>query len=319
MSKLFKLKEWLTLDEAANHISNVLGEPVTVADLYRLALDGHLKLSVDFVNGTYVRQGKWVRDDAIQFVRIEAGQFFEGVPHKAYNMPLNHEIWVSDDKWIALEDPVVSIDGIWDLTMVGGEKLDIQYYYQQLTSGVEVTLETLEGSFVQQGDVVCQLQEDFDNNEFQSGSMAQLKNINSYFQQNKVGEDREKEIIAEYKANRESFLEKRKERPNECNYFPSGGLGPHNGVLVIRTNEITRFIQSLEETPAPKKDLTSKERNSLLVLIGALCKQLDINPITRGVASSLVRMTEIAETPLTDDTIRKILHQIDEAVSLRSK
>ena len=36
MSKLLKLKEWLTLDEAANHISNVLGEPVTLADIYRL-------------------------------------------------------------------------------------------------------------------------------------------------------------------------------------------------------------------------------------------------------------------------------------------
>ena len=33
MSKLFKLKEWLTLEEAANHISNVLGEPVTLADI----------------------------------------------------------------------------------------------------------------------------------------------------------------------------------------------------------------------------------------------------------------------------------------------
>ncbi len=34
MSKLFKFKEWLTLDEATNHISTVLGEPVTSADLY---------------------------------------------------------------------------------------------------------------------------------------------------------------------------------------------------------------------------------------------------------------------------------------------
>ena len=38
MSKLLKLKEWLTLDEAVNHFSNVLGEPITLADLYRLAL-----------------------------------------------------------------------------------------------------------------------------------------------------------------------------------------------------------------------------------------------------------------------------------------
>ena len=44
MSKLFKLSEWLTLDDAAKHLSTALGEPVKVADVYRLALDGHLTL-----------------------------------------------------------------------------------------------------------------------------------------------------------------------------------------------------------------------------------------------------------------------------------
>jgi hypothetical protein len=57
MNRLFKLKEWLTLDEAAAHISNVLGEPATVPDLFRFALDGHLTLSVDFVNHTKARKG----------------------------------------------------------------------------------------------------------------------------------------------------------------------------------------------------------------------------------------------------------------------
>jgi len=319
MSKLFKLKEWLTLDEAANHISSLLGEPATVADLYRFALDGHLTLSIDFVNRVHARKGKWVTNDAVQFVKMDVGRFFNDSHSMIVDMPLNHEIRVSDDKWIALDTPVVSIGGIWDLTMAGAERLDVEHYYQQLTSGLEVTLETLDGAFVQQGDVVCQLQEDYDDNEFQLGSKAQLKSIKIYLEENSVSEDREKEIKAEYKANRETFLEKRKEGLNEMNYFPSGGLVAHDGVLLIRTNEITRFIQSLEETPVPTKELTSKERNSLLVLIGALCKELDINPATRGVATSIVRMTEIAGTALTDDTVRKILRQIDEAVSLRSK
>ena len=50
MSKLLKLQKWLTLEQAARHLSGVCGEPVSEADVLRLGLDGHLKLSVYFVN-----------------------------------------------------------------------------------------------------------------------------------------------------------------------------------------------------------------------------------------------------------------------------
>ena len=124
---------------------------------------------------------------------------------------------------------------------------------------------------------------------------------------------------AKFKADREEYLEERKEKPRESNYFPSGGLAEHDYVLVVRTNEITRFIRALEDVPTDEKALVSKERNSLLVLIGALCKELGIDPKQRGIATSLVAMTEILGAPLTDDTIRKILKQIEDAVSARNK
>jgi len=50
-----------------------------------------------------------------------------------------------------------------------------------------------------------------------------------------------------------------------------------------------------------------------------LCKEVNIDPNQRGVALSLVAMTEILGAPLTDDTIRKILSQIEGAVSARHK
>jgi hypothetical protein len=56
--KLFKLKEWLTLPDAAKHLTGVCNEEVTEADILRLALDGHLKLSVNLVNATIARYGK---------------------------------------------------------------------------------------------------------------------------------------------------------------------------------------------------------------------------------------------------------------------
>lgn len=51
VSKLFKLKDWLTVEDAARHLSGVFSEPVSEADILRLALDRRLTLSVNFVNG----------------------------------------------------------------------------------------------------------------------------------------------------------------------------------------------------------------------------------------------------------------------------
>lgn len=49
MSKLSNLHEWLTLDKSACYLSSMLDEPVLIADLYRLALDKKLTLSVHFL------------------------------------------------------------------------------------------------------------------------------------------------------------------------------------------------------------------------------------------------------------------------------
>ena len=112
MSKLFKLKEWLTLDESAAHISNVLGEPAKVADLYRFALDGHLKLSVDFVNHTQARKGKGVKTEQIEF-DLEEHHFITGEKLEIpIAFPKNHELRVSENDWINLEQSVVSIDRV---------------------------------------------------------------------------------------------------------------------------------------------------------------------------------------------------------------
>ena len=59
-SKLFKLKNWLTIKDTATYLSNIFSEPVCEADVLQLGLDGHLKLSVNFVNSTPARMGKVV-------------------------------------------------------------------------------------------------------------------------------------------------------------------------------------------------------------------------------------------------------------------
>ena len=251
---------------------------------------------------------------------LQEHNFFTGEKLEIpYSKPSNYELHVSDDDWIYLDESIVCIKGVWDLTMVGAEKLDIEHWYQQLTSGLEVTLVSLDGVFVQQKDIICQLQSSFDDNEFHKGSTAHQKNVERHIITNEISDEEATKIREEFKKDRNEYLKKKDKNSKESDYYPSGGLAEHDHVLVIRTNEITRFIQTLEDTPLSEKPLTSKERNSLLVLIGALCEDAGIDPKTRGITASLVAMTELIGFPLTDDTIRKILNQIDAAVSLRSK
>ena len=57
----------------------------------------------------------------------------------------------------------------------------------------------------------------------------------------------------------------------------------------------------------------------MLVIIAALCKEADIDYSQRGIASAIQHLTESIGSPITDDTIRSVLKQINEAVDIRSK
>jgi hypothetical protein len=319
LSKLFKLKEWVTIEEAAAHISNLLGEPATEADIYRFALDGYIKISANFINHAQARLGKFVSTDDVDFVLVETSILTGDKMDIPYQMPVNCETRVSKDLWISLEREVRSISGIWDLTMCGAESLDIEHSYQQLTTGLEITLVALDGVFVEKGEIVAQLQTSFDDNEYQKGSTAQKNDISRYLASNSITEEESKDVWDQYKIDRKEFLDQQKSKTKENRYFPSGGLDEQDYVLVVRTKELTRFIQSLDDSTVSNRPLTSKERNSLLVLIGALCSELEIDPSQRGVATSLELMTQKIGAPLTDDTIRKVLNQINEAVEARNK
>lgn len=63
MSKLVKLKTFLRLDQAANHLSKEMGESVLISDLYQLALEGQLKLSLHFISHVNCRLVEVISED----------------------------------------------------------------------------------------------------------------------------------------------------------------------------------------------------------------------------------------------------------------
>ena len=54
MSQLIKIKDFFRLNQAASYLSAELNEPIDIADIYQLALEDKIQLSVQFINPTLI-------------------------------------------------------------------------------------------------------------------------------------------------------------------------------------------------------------------------------------------------------------------------
>lgn len=341
MGKLFNLREWLTLPETARHLSNICAEEVSETDVLRLVLDGHLKLSVNFVNHAMARRGRYIPFTTADLVRaIESGEYTEelkwhfgdGELLKKSNPHLSIEeakkldvqplaLRIDDERFLTLNDDVTTLKGIWDLPLIGNERLDVEHLYQSLTGGPDITLSGLDGAFVESfdGACLCQLQDDFDDNEYQPGSLAQLEVIKNKISNKKMSKEDANVLLEKHQEDRIKFLERRKMQKTIEKYYPAGGL-PRDCVWVVRTEAIRAFEQSItDKQELVDKPLTTTERNGLLTVIAALCNYSDIKHDGRGAAPQIAKLTEEIGAAVGEDTIRSYLAKIPNALVARKK
>lgn len=106
------------------------------------------------------------------------------------------------------------------------------------------------------------------------------------------------------------------ERPGdrELNYSP---MIP-SGLREIVAEGFTTSVE-IDAPSSAEKPMTTNERNTLLTIIAALCDYSAIIPVERGTASQIAKMTEEVGAPVTDDTIRKVLAKIPDALVSRKK
>ena len=68
------------------------------------------------------------------------------------------------------------------------------------------------------------------------------------------------------------------------------------------------------EPPVEARPLRTVERDSLLIIIAALCQHAGINPQDRGASVQIEKITEQFGLAITDDTIRKWVRLIPDAI-----
>jgi hypothetical protein len=143
MSKILKLKQWVTVADAAEHLTLAAGETVSEADLLQLALDSQLLISVYIVSEAIVqpcivRRVKSKTESATARAEIEHvknGAELLGAPLVQHQIPADQlRVWYPLGKTHIvisarnIQNPV-TITGVWDLAMVGG---DFDYVKNQL-------------------------------------------------------------------------------------------------------------------------------------------------------------------------------------------
>ena len=282
MSKLFKLKEWLTISDAAKHISSAINEPVLEADILQLALDKHLKLSVHLVNGAYARKCTVVDIFEVEYDEVPT---LDGLG--TLKIPKNGRIFQhTNGEILQVQEDVISISAdVWDLPMCGGERVDVEYKFQLLTDGITVTAVSLDGVFVCTND-------------------GELRELQTHYSDN--------EFIDK------STLEK--PWNNNKNFHPAGGL-PEDSIFVVRTTAIVEFLKSIENAPEQtEKPLGNRERDTLLAIIAVLCKEakLDYSKSAKT-AGSIQRLADDMNISIGETTIEGHLKKIPNALASRMK
>ena len=284
MSKLFKLKEWVTIPDAARHLSQIVNEPVSEADILQMALDGHLKISVNFPNRAKARIGRVIPYKDVPRKELPT---LDGKGTVTYldGYPLNDSpegtMPDSETPFIHFQKEVVSIDGIWDLAMQGNERFDIEFDLQQLIGGPEVTMMNIEGTFLNRSDGTwAALQEKFPDRVTEN-------------------DDGESKTV-------------------KGSYYPAGGLGT-DCTRVIRVSEIMSLQAKLEGS-ALDKPVSTRERNTLLTIIGVLCKEAGFDYSRTAKTAGLIESAAAnLGVGIGETTVEGHLKKVSDAMGTRMK
>lgn len=325
MSKLLKLKSFFTIDEAKKYLSDSLEEPVSFSDIYRLAMDKHLTLSVRLINQAIAIKGVIITGEDGDLVQVQTDLVTGEVLDEPYSVCIDDAIPIDVNKWFLFDEKVHIIDGIWDLAMIGVEALEVERLYQNEVNGPDPVVADALGIYLKQGNVVCRLQkESVDNTEetlanIQSGLEFILEpkgiSVDDFLTRDS---NNLYDNLTDDEIDNISFLFSfmGKQVDGIGNYEDSNCLADHSCQYVIKASELTRFIHSLQNdfTPPTQQDkkLTSRERNTLLTIIDALLNEQKIDPSKRGVASAIKLITDKSGRSVSENTIRKILSQVSE-------
>jgi len=264
-SKLSKFKKWLTLPDTAKRLSVISGEDVTEADILQLALENHLKLSVNFLNQTVARRGNIVGYEDVQWGEfpIELGFKVPNLPVEAKGESLRYmeSLQIDNTRFLNFSDELTTIQDVWDLPMIGCGLLHIKNKYQSLIGGPEVAFQILGGPVVEgPNELFYQVGKncytDLCYGPQTKAEIVKLKRLESSKSNN-----RRKEKLLICRRERLKVVKNIEYRTGFGRILMGHGL-PEDSVLVVRTDALCKFEQLMLDNETEKNTATKVNKLS---------------------------------------------------------
>jgi hypothetical protein len=190
-----------------------------------------------------------------------------------YSVPL--ALQLNDHDFLKVEKKIVILEGVYDLPLIGSEKLVLENEYQKLVGGPSVTLYCLDGAFVKDQDGQWfQLQEGFDDKVGQIGSQEYLAELKERLASEDIGPLEQMQLLEQHIAASRGLLDERlaklKSGKDPRSYRPAQGL-PGDSVLVVRAESLREFEAELIDSAtalevsadSPSRDHVSNKLSKL--------------------------------------------------------
>lgn len=268
MNELNSLKRWFLLEEVAQQLTSLTAKNVAVADVLRLALDAHLKLSLRLIGPVKARPGYRVptEEESLAFM-VEVAESTE--PLKVISRgqlggecitlaaPVSGEVasefalhqgdYDDDDSYgteigLIVESYVVTLDGVVDLVLLSDGRRVVEDMHQALIGLPQASPCFDKGVyFAGQGRAIYQLQEPFSEIVSEGRQLARAANLRHYIEDNNFSAEQAKKYLAKEADRRQAHLRHQKQTPTTLKYMPASTL-PLDSVLVVRAESLATFL-----------------------------------------------------------------------------
>ncbi len=278
MSKLLQLKEWVTIKDASRHLSIVLNEEIIESDLLQLAIEQKLSLSVFFVDPVRVRK---LKKNSFSIPACYPLKNLEKLYISLF--PMEHE-----DDLLCMEigresidedyfgyslyrtDKIFKIKGVCDLASSGYFDIANEYLIHKFNKNIA---SKEDGYIVETVNKFsgCEIFELLSTANESGHSLSvdkesKLKELEQHLEKRNI-DNKNIETQADKKDSL-AILSVLKDEKSE-DYHPMRKL-PDNSFFVIRTEVLSKFINSVNMDVAIKKQESTRKTENLLRALTAI-------------------------------------------------
>jgi hypothetical protein len=301
LSSLASLRKWQSPAEAARYLSEVFGKEIIEADILRFALDGHLKLSVNLINGVRARKLVGIKDVKGEDYPVDINTMFPEYPldSKGKLYPYIRKSGNNGSLFLRVDRTESIIDGVWDLTMIGGERLGVERECQIMTGGPTVALQEMNNVLVERSDSnIWLLQEHYGDIESRKGSKTQLTKLREYIKVNNIGPEEALELHNRYSEDRQKFHAR--EWGEDKTYIPP--WLPEDSVLVVRKEALMEFEQLISNS-----ELNNNAETEINIDLPTIERENDYNKCALEAITQFYKIN--GYMPTAEEVINRLRHK----------